>query len=257
MYKGEIIEIKQESINAKVFKIKVENFNYLPGQFIKIHFNKEDVIKYAKERLERKEINEEIFKRICERANKTFREYSITNPPGDNYIEILVGRNNEGGFSPFFCDNAKVGDSVIFTGPFGKFVIDENDKNILFLAGGTGIAPFICHLRYLNKTQKINEGKYVLIYSNRTFQHICYKKELESIPNLKVYHTLTRLTEEEKKNWKGYSRAIDAEMIKEVLMENNMMSDETRFYICGSVEFVCSMISIIKSLGFKRENIKI
>ncbi|MEM5831169.1 MAG: FAD-binding oxidoreductase [Candidatus Aenigmatarchaeota archaeon] len=256
---GEIIDIVQEAINAKLFKIKVsENLVYLPGQFIKLYFDENEVIKYAKERLEKNEISKEIFERICARAKKTFREYSIANPPGDNYIEILVERNNEGGFSPFFCDKAKIGDKVKFAGPFGKFVINENDEKILFLAAGTGISPIICQIRYLFKINKT--GKFVLLYSNKTFQHISFRKELDIIqskfPCFKVYYTLTRLTEEEKKSWTGYSRRIDKEMIKEVLEANGINTEDTKFYICGGTEFIKSMISEIQWLGFKKENIR-
>ncbi|MEM5811683.1 MAG: FAD-binding oxidoreductase [Candidatus Aenigmatarchaeota archaeon] len=259
LYEGEIIDIIQEAINVKLFKIKIsENFVYLPGQFIKLYFDEGEIIKYAKERLEKNEISKEIFERICARAKKTFREYSITNYPGDNYIEILVERNNEGGFSPFFYDKATIGYKVKFSGAFGKFVINENDEKILFLAAGSGISPIICHIRYLFRINK--SGKFVLLYSNKTFQHISFKKELDFIQSkfscFKVYYTLTRLNEEEKKSWTGYSRRIDKEMIKEVLETNGINSEDTKFYVCGGGEFIKSMISEIRSLGFKRENIR-
>lgn len=46
------------------------------------------------------------------------------------------------------------GDIVSVQGPFGSFVIDQRyDRNIIFLAGGIGITPFISMARYAAQTQ--------------------------------------------------------------------------------------------------------
>lgn len=275
MYIFVVIDILQTAVNAKVYRLKLKDesieFSYLPGQFIRINFDKDEIIRYAEERYKRGEITEEIFNRIKERARKTFREFSITSPPTrKGYIEILVQRENEGGFSPWFFDNIKIGDEIKVDGPYGRFILDENDKNICFIAAGSGIAPLMCHIRYI--LDKKLDGKFVLIYSNRNLQFASYRFELEEIeralPNFKVFHTLTRLTDEEKKFWNGYTGRINENMIKEILNKVGIDLNECTFYICGGPEFLKTLTNpkakidpnekpgILDVLGVEKEKIK-
>jgi len=260
MYQTEIVNIIDEAINTKIFRLKLpENFFYKPGQFIRIKFDPNLIISYAEERFKNGEIDEKILEQIKIRAKKNFREFSITNPYNGEYIELLIEKSETGGFSPWIYDNAKVGEKIEIDGPYGKFILDENEKYVCFLAAGSGIAPIMCHIRY-SIEKKLNQ-KLLLIYSNKTLNHISYKDELERLEKenpekLFVVHTLTRLSEEEKKNWEGYTKRIDAEMIKECLSEFNFPIEETSFYICGGPEFVKSMKENLLNIGIKSEKIK-
>ena len=49
--------------------------------------------------------------------------------------------------SAYLRDRAQVGDAMEFTGPVGSFYLREIKRPLLFLAGGTGLAPFLSMLR--------------------------------------------------------------------------------------------------------------
>lgn len=77
------------------------------------------------------------------------REYSIYSGVNENYLEFLI-REVEGGIVSPALAQLKQGDEVTLTGPFGEFCIDNlnlNDRNFLFIASGTGIAPFHSFIR--------------------------------------------------------------------------------------------------------------
>ena len=84
------------------------------------------------------------------RYNKTSRAYSISSSPDRSYLELCVRRVPGGRLSPDLCDNIKPGDSVTIRGPYGDLVLqDSSTRDIVFLATGTGVAPFKSMLDYL------------------------------------------------------------------------------------------------------------
>ena len=259
--------VSKECVIFILWSKDLENFEFETGQFIRIKFNKEDVIKYAEERLKRGEISQEIFERIKARANKTYREFSLANPSTrKGYLELLVERENEGGFSPYIVDKLDIGSELTIDGPYGKFTLDESHKYIIFLAAGSGVAPIMGMIRHI--ADKKLDGKYILIYSNKTWQHVSYRSELEEIErnneNIKVYHTLTR---EKPEWWKGYTGRINAEMIKEIASKENLDLKNVYFYICGGPGFLKSMHNptykinneepgVLDILGIEKDKIK-
>jgi benzoate/toluate 1,2-dioxygenase reductase subunit len=77
------------------------------------------------------------------------RSYSFSSPPGAGDAAFVV-RNVPGGrMSNFLVEEAQPGQRIGFTGPFGSFYLREVVRPALFLAGGTGIAPFLSMLEAL------------------------------------------------------------------------------------------------------------
>lgn len=75
------------------------------------------------------------------------RVFSIANAPNElNEIEILI--SPKGKFTQRMVDELKVGSEVWIKLPFGVFNFDAAiGKNVVFLAGGTGISPFLSFLK--------------------------------------------------------------------------------------------------------------
>ncbi|MBI3954411.1 hypothetical protein HY333_00025, partial [Candidatus Collierbacteria bacterium] len=73
------------------------------------------------------------------------RSYSIASKPNGKMIDLLVNVGPMGVGSRYVL-GLKEGDGVEVLAPVGKFVVDEskmmNGKNKLFIATGSGIAPF-------------------------------------------------------------------------------------------------------------------
>src|SRR5690242_7456964 len=75
------------------------------------------------------------------RGKKITRPYSIASPPDGNRFEICLNLVDDGFFSPYLFA-MKPGDTVEMSAPLGYFVLRNPGKDAIFVATGTGIAPF-------------------------------------------------------------------------------------------------------------------
>ncbi|MBS0122514.1 benzoate 1,2-dioxygenase electron transfer component BenC [Thetidibacter halocola] len=74
------------------------------------------------------------------------RSYSFSSAPGADEATFLI-RNLPGGvMSSYLADRAQPGDSVTVTGPMGAFYLRPIERAQVWLAGGTGLAPFLSML---------------------------------------------------------------------------------------------------------------
>ena len=68
------------------------------------------------------------------------RSYSFASAPGDDRLAFLIRDIPDGRMSGFLRAAAP-GTAVEFTGPSGSFYLRDVTRPLLFLAGGTGLAP--------------------------------------------------------------------------------------------------------------------
>jgi ferredoxin-NADP reductase len=81
------------------------------------------------------------------------RAYSIANSPTEDELEICVRRVPGGKLSPRVCDELAVGETVTVRGPYGELVLqDRSSRDMVFLATGTGVAPFKGMIDYVFET---------------------------------------------------------------------------------------------------------
>ena len=74
------------------------------------------------------------------------RSYSFSSAPGDAAFSFLVRDIPHGRMSSFLRDAAAPGVEMAFAGPAGSFYLRDIKRPVLFLAGGTGLAPFLSML---------------------------------------------------------------------------------------------------------------
>ncbi len=66
-----------------------------------------------------------------------------------NRVEFLIRRVPGGLMSGYLAERARVGDALQLSGPKGGFYLRPVVRPLLFLAGGTGLAPFLAMLELL------------------------------------------------------------------------------------------------------------
>jgi benzoate/toluate 1,2-dioxygenase reductase component len=74
------------------------------------------------------------------------RAYSLSSAPGSNKASFVVRNVPNGKMSSYLESDANLGDEMSFAGPNGSFYLRPIERPVLFLAGGTGIAPFLSML---------------------------------------------------------------------------------------------------------------
>ena len=233
----EIEKIFQESPDVRTLRLKLdESIDYKPGQFMM----------WGKDVMYNGEMK------------KIKRAFSISSSPKiHNYIEITVKKEEHGLFTPVIFQQ-KIGDSLEASGPFGMFVftdeIPDKFKEIVLIAGGTGIAPIRGIFNYILKNNiKI---KTTLLYSAKTPETIIYKDELQELKNkyrnFNVVITITR-PRESKEEWNGLTGRITKELIEDNI--DNM--DKSIFFICGPTEMVETTIKYLRELKIRSDQIKV
>ena len=142
----------------------------------------------------------------------------------------------------------KDGDKAELFGPIGNFVVNDLNKDLIFLSSGTGISAFVSMISSTLKTGFKN--KIILIKSFRDESEILYEKEFSDLEkkykNFKFCNVLSRPKNKEFEN-KGYMQDFLNKYIPK-----NFKGD---FYICGLSDMVAAVKEKLISLGFKEERI--
>jgi len=103
---------------------------------------------------------------LCIPGTDQTRSYSFSSKPGDMFASFVV-RNVPGGqMSRYLLEDARPGAQISLTGPYGSFYLREIKRPVLFLAGGTGIAPFLSMLSVLQTQAASHPVKMVFGVTN-------------------------------------------------------------------------------------------
>lgn len=182
------------------------------------------------------------------------RSFSIASDPSSPVMEFYIVKRTHVGTSiertsHFVVSN--IGDPYYIKGPYGQFRFDpKENRKVLFIAGGTGLAPFVSMLRHI---KTLNTGNDVdLLYSIKYPTEIIRKNELEAFAEkLGLKTTITVTRPQPGDNWSGEIGHIDAGMIK----RHSPDVIERTCYICGPPAFVKAIKDALTSLGIKLEKI--
>ena len=74
------------------------------------------------------------------------RDYSLITSPNDPTLALCLKKIEGGEYSPVLA-SAEAGTTISFTGPLGYFIYRPSEKPPVFVATGTGIAPFLSMVR--------------------------------------------------------------------------------------------------------------
>ncbi len=177
------------------------------------------------------------------------RPYSIASPPSAPYLEFAI--DIVGGQMTSRLDGMKAGDILGVEGPSGHMMF-RNEKKAAFVAGGTGISPFMSMLRHV--AEKKLDGSFILFYSSRTRDRLLYHDELVELrthsPNIRVIFTLTR---ESPEGWAGEYGRICEPMIGKHIDKPS----EYDWWVCGPPEMVKGIRGCLSTLGVDLRKVRL
>ncbi len=79
-----------------------------------------------------------------------YRAYSMSNPPSSNgFVETIVRRVPGGICTTWVFEHLKEGDEVTLNGPYGEFSLSDTDRDMIWIAGGSGMSPFWSMIRHM------------------------------------------------------------------------------------------------------------
>ena len=218
--KAVIERIVEESMDTKTFTLKLKDgVRYKPGQFLML-----SLPGYGE-------------------APFTF----ASAPRKDGRLEISVRRV---GSLTEALHKLKEKDIIGVRGPYGNWFPSDKikGKDILFIAGGCGIAPLRSLIQYVLKNRK-NYGKVEVIYGCRAPKDIFYKDEIEAweqSKNSNVHLTV----DEPDETWGGACGVVCI-----LLPKINVNPKKSMVFLCGPSVMIKFAIRDIVKLGFKEQNI--
>jgi benzoate/toluate 1,2-dioxygenase reductase component len=168
------------------------------------------------------------------------RSYSFSSKPGEKQASFLI-KHVPGGLMSSWLERAQLSEQVSMTGPLGSFYLREVARPLLFLAGGTGLAPFLSMLEVLaerNDTQKVS-----LIYGVTRDQDLVMVQALEAFAaRLPNFSFLTCVADPAT----GHPRQgyVTQHMAAEVLNDGDV-----DVYLCGPPPMVDAVRQYFKDQG--------
>lgn len=126
-YSGKIAEVNLISNSTIGLSIDLDNpqsLHFLPGQYINLKLP----------------------------DSEETRAYSFSSKPQSAQAQFVIRNVPNGKMSTYLSQVAKAGDAISFKGAYGSFYLRPIIRPTLFLAGGTGIAPFLSMLGSLNES---------------------------------------------------------------------------------------------------------
>ncbi len=217
--------------DIKLFRLELvepATMNYIPGQYVQL-------LAPAYEKS----------------SEEVYRAYSIASDPADEGVIDLIIRLVPGGICTTYCfERLKEGDDVKINGPYGEFRLSETDAPIIFIAGGSGMAPIKCILHHMKNANNQRKAAYYF-GANRvdelflTDEMRQFESELASFRYVPVV-----ARPEEGQKWDGQTGLVTEAVARE--MEN---AADSEAYLCGSPGMIDASIKVLKDLGVKEDKI--
>ena len=183
----------------------------------------------------------------------TGRPYSISSPPNQTaYYDITVKRVPNGFVSDYLLDRVKVGDILASTGPAGHLYYNPliHGKNLVFMAGGSGITPFMSMIR--ETTDRGLDRQIHLLYGCRTPEEAIFHEELTSRAQRYANFTYDLVISEPPEGYQGLTGFMDAALIRKL----SIPVVSSMFYLCGPPDMYNHCVPELQKLDIPRRRIR-
>jgi NAD(P)H-flavin reductase len=200
---------------------------------------------------------------------QTRRQYSFCSAPDPMTFELVVDVKPMGPGSKYFLGK-KEGERVEYLASLGNFSLSENSLKKIFVATGTGIAPFRSML--LGEIERLRDRE-----TKRKGD-----KEISKSPDLQIFTPISLywgLRYEDDVYWDAEFRALAGQYtgfeyfislskpgedwhglaghITDHVLKNEKNPQNCEFYLCGNNAMIKEMKSRLSAINVERERIKI
>jgi Na+-transporting NADH:ubiquinone oxidoreductase subunit F len=220
-YSCKLTEVNDLTHDIKLFRFELlepETIDFVPGQYI------------------------QFFTPAYEKSSEeVYRAYSIASDPQQNNIIDLIVRLVPGGIcTTYMFDYLKPGDQATIIGPFGDFRLADTDSEMIFIAGGSGMAPFVSILSDMRNNQNPRKATYYFGANkvNELFFLDEMKKLQDELQNFKFVPVVA--SPEESDNWQGQTG-----LVTEVVAKDNENASACEAYLCGSPGMIDASIKVL------------
>ena len=202
---GVITDIRQETPDVKTFRVNAPEggklFEHMPGQCAMVCAPG---------------VSEGMFSITSSPTNKEYQEFSI----------------KKCGALTDYLHSLQVGDEITVRGPYGNhFPVEDKlkGKNLLFIAGGIGLAPLRSVINYV-LDNRADYGTVDILYGSRSADDLVQLKEIQEV-------------------WDGHVGFVPS-YLKEIGFDTNKTA-----LVCGPPIMIKFVLAGLEELGFSREQV--
>lgn len=195
---------------------------------------------------------------------RVVRAYSLANPPSDAKRLTLVvrialppadaGASVPPGQASSWIFGLQAGDDVTVSGPFGDFHARDSGNEMVFIAGGVGIAPIRSII--LDQLGRDSRRKMSFWYGARNGRELCYNSDFDRLAseheNFSWHVALSEPRPDE--GWSGYTGLIHT-VIHEKYLKDHPAPEEAEYYLCGPPLMSSAVVHMLEDLGVEADNI--
>ena len=221
---GVITDIRDETPDVKTFRVTAPDggvvFPHMPGQCAMLSIPG---------------VGEAMFSITSSPTNTECMEYSI----------------KKAGVLTDWLHAADVGQQVTVRGPYGNAFPVEADlkgKDLLFIAGGIGLAPLRSVINYV-RAKRENYGKVDIVYGARSADDLVFRREIESEwdgkDGVNVHLTIDR----EQEGWTG-----NVGFVPNFVKSLGFTPDRTTL-VCGPPIMIKFVLAALDEMGFDQTKI--
>ena len=218
---GVVTDIRQETPDVKTFRVNAPEggklFEHKPGQCAMVSVPG---------------VGEAMFSITSSPTNKEYQEFSI----------------KKCGVLTDYLHELQVGDEITVRGPYGNnFPVDTDlkGKDLLFVAGGIGLAPLRSVINYVLDNRD-DYGKVDILYGSRSADDLVQLKEIQEVwmkaKDVNVYLTIDRPQE----GWDGHVGFVPA-----YLKELELSADKT-VLVCGPPIMIKFVLAALTEMGYSK-----
>ena len=230
-YRTRVSEIKPLTHDIKQFRFELlepQTIDFKAGQYVQVDSRPYDKVKES-----------------------VSRAYSISSVPSDrNHIELIIRLVPGGICTTFLHQHLKEGDEITFAGPFGQFYLHEGGDELIFIAGGSGLAPI--RSLVLDILEKNLDKKMKFFFGavrKRDLYYVDFFRDLEKrYENFQYIPALSGATPEDE--WDG-----EEGLITDVVARHVPDAVNRQAYLCGSPGMINACVQVLTKIGFGRDAI--
>lgn len=179
------------------------------------------------------------------------RAYSISSLPSEKGVVELIVRLVPGGICTTYLHNhVQEGDEITLAGPFGDFFIRKGAEELLFIAGGSGLAPIKAMV--LDLLEQGCEKQMTFFFGAVKARDLYYVDLFTQLAEEYAnFHYIPALSDPDPEDdWQG-----EVGLITEVVARRVKDGRGKQAYLCGSPGMIQACLNVLAQIGVDESQI--